>query len=1043
MRPFYLEMCAFGSYAQKTVLDMARLGTRGLYLISGDTGAGKTTLFDAITYALYGRASGDARGDARVLRADTAAEDVETYVLLRFSHAGEHYEVRRNMAYLRHARRGGGMTAERDNAVLKYPDGVVVEGTRRVDAAVTALIGVCYEHFSKIMLIAQGEFNRLLMADTQDREPILRAIFDTGVYELFQKELATRAAALGKEHAPLKLRIESRFAQVEPLEEDTALGDLIAAPSAYRTEEFLALLGATMARDEVWLTAAQTKRVGATKALDAVIARIADARKLNADFDSLDKSERALIALCAQAGEIDAKRTKLARAERAEKIKTVDSAYASVRALILEGERDLATCKKEVAQLTTQLEKLHGGLERAEAGRQNAEAARARAIRIEGLLPNYEEADQMRARLRAAEKKRADAEATVSETRAEALACETRIAAIDERRKETARAAVSLAEEESARRATVEKEERVGKLRQRLTQLKAEQAIYDEKKRTTARALEKEREASRIYEEMRRAFLSAQAGLMAAALADGAPCPVCGSRTHPAPAVLSAEAPDRAALETAENTLSAVRADSQRLAGEAQTRRKALVDRFSELKAEYDVLAGSECARLAEMIECLRVLGAELTETAREMRTRCLAWRARADEDARLTAERNALSAQLPGLQRMREAREREREECSAAARSLSDALARFAAESEFPDGTAALRAVETLRETVVTWETGHKKAVDALSACEAAIKSGNDRSGMLEAQLAARRADEAVRAEAFLHAMNEAGFACEAAYRAAVLASDRVDTMRGEVEAHARAVYHHESAINDLKKMTAGKVRADERSLEAERTSARKALDDAAHAEEEIARRLERNGHVAEDVTRDFARFSALDARYAEALMLADTASGKSHHGIGKITFERYILIDSFVRVLQQANGRLTTMTGGRYELIRAQEAANLVSQTGLELNVLDRFTGHARSVRSLSGGESFMASLALALGFADVIRHMAGGAAAEALFVDEGFGSLDAETLDQVVSVLSTLAGNDKLIGIISHVAELKARIDKRVIVRRTREGSVAMIE
>lgn len=1037
MKPVYLEMQAFGSYAQKTALDMAKLGESGLYLISGDTGAGKTTLFDAITYALYGRASGDARGDGRVLRADTAAEDVETYVLLRFSHGGKVYEVRRNMEYRRPARRGGGTTLERDNAVLRFPDGAAIEGARRVDAAVTELIGIGYEHFSKIMMIAQGEFNRLLMADTQDREPILRAIFDTRVYEIFQKELAARAAALGKEHAPLKALIEARFSQAE-LPAGTEI-----APSAYRAGEFLELLRGSLASDETERTAARRRRAEATKALDGAIARIADAKKLNADFDALARSEKALAELAARAGEIADMREALARGERAGKIVGAERALADVRALIGEGGRDLAAVRAEGEKWTARLNESRGALEKTEAGREAAEEARARAIRIEGLLPKYAEADDLRARFKAAEESRKAAEAAANAARAEAEKCGARIGEIDARRKETATAGISLAEEEHARKTALEKAERIAKLEKKLAALQAERGAYDEMKLAAARALNAEGEASRAHEAIRRAFLAAQAGILASTLLAGEPCPVCGSREHPAPARLSAGAPDQAALERAERALADVRATSQKRAAEAQSARKALAERFEELKEEYAALAGGECALLADMRARLQSAGAELARAARTAQKNCLKWRAVADEDARLAAERDNLAARLPGLQKARDERERGREEFAAAARSLSDAVERFAAEAEFPDGAAAVREAKALRGRVAAWEADFKKASDALSACRAAIVSGADRAKMLEAQLAARRADEGERAEAFSRAILDAGFQSEAEYRAAALSTERADELRGLVEAHARAVYHHESAVSALKEAVAGKARADEAALEGARDLARAALDEAAGAEEKIARRMERNERVARETARDAGTFFDLDARYAQALSLADVAGGRSHHGVGKITFERYILIDHFTRVLHQANARLLSMTGGRYELVRAREAEDLRAQTGLELNVLDRFVGRERSVRSLSGGESFMASLSLALGFADVIRHMAGGAAADALFVDEGFGSLDAETLDQVVSVLSTLAGGDKLVGIISHVAELKSRIDRRVIVRRTREGSTATVE
>jgi exonuclease SbcC len=1031
-------MQAFGSYIRKTALDMAKLGESGLYLISGDTGAGKTTLFDAITYALYGRASGDARGDARVLRSDTAAQDAETYVLLRFSHGGMVYEVRRNMEYLRPARRGGGLAVEKDNAVLTCP-GSVVEGARRVDAAVVEIIGIRYEHFSKIMMIAQGEFNRLLMADTQDREPILRAIFDTRVYELFQRELAARAAELGREHAPLKARIESRFSQTALPPGNEAL---TSTPSAYRAGELLARLAEAEVSGERERAKALARRAEAIGILDGVIARIADAKKLNADFGALKESEKALQALAARTDEIVAAREALARAARAEKIAGAERALADVRALIREGERDLENVRAEKARNEARLDGLRDARDKTEAARTEAEDRRDKAIRIEGLLPKYAEMDGLRARRALAEQARTAAEAAASAARAEADGTGARISAIDVRRKETARAEISLAQEETSRRELLEKADRAGKLLKKCGALEAERGAYEELRVAAARALDEEQRAARVHEAVRRAFLSAQAGILATALADGEPCPVCGSRAHPTPARLSGDAPDQATLEKAETALSAARAASQQCAATAQSTRKALAERFEELREDFAALAGEACALLADLRARLDAIGLDADEAARTAQKNCLFWRTLADEDKRLASERNKLAARLPALQQAWEARERDREEHAASARTLGDALARFEAEAEFPDEKTAAREANALREAVTGWETNRKNAADALQACEAAVASGTDRARMLDGQRAARRADEEIRARAFSEAVSNAGFRDEADYRASALPAERVESLRAAVDAHDRALYHQESVAHTLRQALAGKMPADEPALEEARAAARKTLDEAGAAVDDIVRRMDGNARVARETARDWEVFAALDARYAEALQLADVAGGKSHWGVGKITFERYILIDSFVRVLRQANARLLSMTGGRYELVRAREAGDLRAQTGLELNALDRLTGRERSVRSLSGGESFMASLALALGFADVIRHMAGGVAADALFVDEGFGSLDAETLDQVVSTLSALAG-DKLIGIISHVAELKSRIDRRITVRRTREGSAAAVE
>ena len=326
MRPTYIELAAFGSYRTKTALDMEKLGAQGLYLITGDTGAGKSTIFDAIAYALYGIASGDAKRDTMVMRNGAAREDEETYVELRFIHNGGVYTVRRNMEYRRHSRRGGGTTKENENAVIRYPDGTVIEGVRRVNAAVEELLGIGSEHFTRILMIAQGDFARLLLSDTKDREPILRAIFGTHIFENFQRELVSRAGAMDKELTPLRARIEARFdpalyPEGHPARENVAA--LAEKPSAYRAGELIAALQAGEDMDREGLKNVRGELEKAQQALNAAMERLSAQHRLAQDHEELNRSR-------AELEKMDARREEIGRLqEQAEAAARAASALLS------------------------------------------------------------------------------------------------------------------------------------------------------------------------------------------------------------------------------------------------------------------------------------------------------------------------------------------------------------------------------------------------------------------------------------------------------------------------------------------------------------------------------------------------------------------------------------------------------------------------------------------------------------------------------------------------------------------------------------------
>ena len=912
MRPLKLTLSAFGPYAAETVLDLAQLGRGGLYLVTGDTGAGKTTLFDAITYALYDHSSGGVREGA-MLRSKYAEPGTPTFVELEFEVRGQRCTVRRNPEYLRPKARGEGFTTEKADACLTYADGrPPVTRAKDVTAAVVDIIGLDYNQFSQIAMIAQGQFTRLLNASTEERSKIFRKLFRTQPYQRLQERLQAENAALTRQREEQSVRIGQLLSGLSWAEGDAdeavldELAPLCEAGGQASPEAVLPLLDALLAGQEQALSAATAARTEAEAKLD----------KLQQTLGRAEQAEKLRLELTAAQARQDALRPALdALAGKLERAKSNLAAFDGLDSL----EKKLSAARDAAA------------LENA-----RAEKRRAALGQLDGELTALE---QSLAALGGAE-----AENVSLEARAEQLT-----------RRETALAqlAQSLAEGQRRGQASRQAQERY---------LLADGA--------------KER-AHALRDHLERAFLNAQAGLLAEGLTDGTPCPVCGSTHHPKRAVLPAEAPtqarvdaarqsadeaDRAAQEASAAAAKAVAADREAKATLRRDAEALLPERFTSPEGPVKLTVSLLKTALAEESEALHA-AQEALDKAQKQNAAALAAKARQeDERQKKTAQRSALEAEA-------------RASAEEAARQSASAKA---LEAQCAEARAALPAAD--REEA-------RRALAGLENERCALRAGMDAA-------------------------------------ASALARARQD--------YAAA----EAAVTAL---TAQQTEADEAAdlpaLESQRdalTARRTAL---AAQEKALTARLLPNRKAADLYRQHAAARAELERRWQWVNALASTAGG-TLSSKQKIRLEAYIQMNYLDAILVHANTRLMQMTAGQYELERVG-AENQRSQSGLDLGVIDHYNGTRRSVKTLSGGESFKASLALALGLSDEVQSAAGGIRLDTLFLDEGFGSLDDESLEQAIRVLAGLTEGDRLVGIISHVAALKERIDKQVVVKKARSG------
>ena len=914
MRPLKLTLSAFGPYAGTQVLDLASLGSQGLYLITGDTGAGKTTLFDAITYALFDAPSGERR-DNSMLRSQYAAPDTPTAVELVFAYDGKTYTVRRSPAYERPKKNGRGVTRQLPTAELLFPDGrPPLTKSTEVNEAIREILGVDREQFSGIAMLAQGEFLKLLLADTRERMDIFRRLFKTTAYRRLQEKLKTAAAEQERAYASLKGSVRQFVEEI--LCPD---GDLEETLSQIREE-----------------------RLPVTEAfplLDTAIARDWEAREsLGAQLAQAEKELAGWQRLLGKAEETEKNRGALQEAE-----KQYEEKAPELRRL----EEELAACR---------------------ARQPERDKLQARLSALAELLPRYEEWEVGRKSLAQEEQALRD--------RRKALEHKTATLTAQQEKLRTLKAEWDTLADAGEARERLAGEQRAQEQRLAVfTALSAEWAACGELEQKLARAqrdylaaAEEERRAAEAYQSLNRAFLDEQAGVLAQSLRPGEPCPVCGAREHPAPAALSRHAPTEAALKTARRESEAARAKAR----EESARAGALLGQSQSRRADLEQKLESALGQTAwEQVP--EYLSAALDEC----RGKLEALERRAKQEQARSRRKEELARELPALEdeSAREEAELREEQLQLASREAAlaargEQLARQAESLPYPGRAEAAAAMDGLSARCRAMDEALSDAGKAHSRCQAELAALTERIALLRTQLAA---GESVDLPSLRASLEEADGRRQALSAALAQRSGRLD-------ANERTWTKLAGRWEQLQK-----------------------------AEEELTWKAD----------------------------LSDTANGRTYHDSGKIMLEAYVQMAYFERILVRANVHFRRMTDGQFELKRREGAENRQSQNGLELNVIDYYTGSERSVKSLSGGESFKASLALALGLSEQVQSSAGRIKLDSFFVDEGFGSLDEESLRQAVETLDSLTEGRRLVGIISHVAELKRKIDRQIVVSKDKAG------
>lgn len=917
MRPLKITMSAFGPYAGEVTLDMQKLGKSGIYLITGDTGAGKTTVFDAISYALYGEASGNYRENT-TLRSKYASADTPTFVELEFEYNNEIYKINRNPEYPRPNKRGEGFTKQSANAELVMPDGSVITKIKEVSAKVEEIIGINKNQFSQIAMIAQGDFRKLLNCETNERSKIFRKIFKTEPYHNIEIKLSSLFNELRRNREKEKSGIEQYINQLKCNENDTLSLELERAKSGdVLIEDVIKLAGEIINKDTLEYTKTQ-------KNIESINEEI---EKINSNIKLYENQE------------------------------ATKKAYAKASSKLEELKTKRNECEKAYKS--------------AEAQRERLDDLTRKINLINSKMPKYDELKSLENSINERAQSFEKSNNPLKQKQQEITLLEKEI---DEKSKalEEVKGADLLVQKLTVQKEEIKKKaEALKELKTEIDRCKTEQKNLKNAQSFAKSALDEYGALENEYNQIYIAFFNEQAGIIADELKDGEPCPVCGSTSHPNLARKSENAPSQADVESAQNLVK----KAQEKANKARDTASALKSKFDEIAANVKSAAkklfGTDDNVFDDYNSNINALKKEYDCILALLKT--------ANEKLNLYKK---LDKEIPKIQEKQ--------------KSLSDEIS--------------------------TLNT--QKASD-----EAFISENTKRVTSIKSELDFESADLAKdKLKEYTNLSSDIKNAIEKSKNDFDDIKSKYDTQKGTKASL-------ENALKEFKEIDLASL--NEKYLKL--NEYKKDVDETAKS---LYSRIESNKLLVDDISEKRDILKGYDDKYVWLKTLSETANGDIS-GKEKITLETFVQMTYFDSIIRKANIRLLTMSDGQYELVRRSDAETLKKNEGLALDVIDHFNASTRSVSTLSGGESFMASLCLALGLSDEIQSSNGGIKLDTMFVDEGFGSLDGEALDRALSALTSLSQGNRLVGIISHVDALCDRIDNKIVITKDRTiGSNAQI-
>lgn len=1056
MKPIKLVISAIGPYAgELPAIEFDAFEEKGLFLISGDTGAGKTTIFDAICFALYGTTSGAYR-DPKKLRSEYAKDSALSYVDFYFSHQGRKFHVRREPSYERQKQRGFGVVLVKERATLYEEGQAPVEGLTQVNHAIKELLHIDEKQFKQIVMIAQGEFWDLLNAKTDQRTEILRTIFLTDGYKNIEYKLKDRMDASYRIKAKAEASMIQHFEDVSANEGDALFAELEElkeragrSGSAWNLDEILDVTERLISSDKERLKSIKADLKEAEARLNKNNEELALAEINNSFIEKRDKLEKEKAELEERKEEIDEIILLLDKQKKA--ARNVNPSYtvwtkkcdevSATKKQIQTAESDLASAEAAVKQAKD-------ALDAARKLEPEIDQLKQTISRIDDEKPKYQQKEKLqekRGELEELDQTISTEEAALKEYD---KSLKERINALNKTVKELKGKPAELIEAKNEQEKLTELladfhviiDAQIPEREKRKRALSKKQKAFLEMRGRFEETSGRRKEAERILEDSR-------AGILAAKLVEGEKCPVCGSVHHPKPAKLTDASISEEAFKKLQEEESALQEKKNRANTEAEKAKISLEEFEEQLRtAILDCIESpllnmdAEEGALEEWIEAVKKAKAQAERMAEESDKKCSS----IDRDCR------ALGKAEKGL----EAAQKETEKLSSKKEELAENRKKIT--QELTETRTQLKILENLR--FPDWktadkerkkaETKKKKIADEIARAEEEKKKADhhvtaavSKRKILEESLKLQEKEEEALRKKLDQEIRANGFSSIEEMRVCVVSEEELAASDKVIHEYAQDVAANKKRLSDAESVAKGKTIVDVEGLKAasDEQSAKVALirKNCSNCENRIRTNEEKHKSIL-DRREEFEK-----ARKENGICQRLYQLVKGTTGNGKITLEQYIQAAGFDGIIAAANRRLLPMSDGQYELYRKEDSPGRRSNNFLDLEVLDNYTGHRRPVGNLSGGESFKASLSLALGLSDTVSSNLGGVQMDALFVDEGFGTLDRKSIDRAMEILISLTGSRKLVGIISHREELMENIPQQIKVRKTKDGSRITVE
>lgn len=1030
-------MQAFGPYADVEIIDFTELGNRTMFVISGKTGSGKTTIFDAISYAIYGKASGEDRNGPE-LRSQFAKEDLPTEVSLDFSLRNKVYSITRSPQQPKKKEKGEGYTTLPAKAELYIWDEqgekqLIASKINDVEEKIKEIMLIDSNQFRQILMIPQGEFRKLLTSDSKDKEVILQRLFHTQIYKMVEEKLKVEANELKKS---VEDQVQARNEAIRRIQAETNL-------------ELKSLLDADSVNDTIIMPLLKEEITSLSDLIDKMViilkekeqeqdvlkGKLFEAEAILKDLQTKEDLTQQKNQLVQQADLYVEKEKQVQLAQKA-------AVLAKQEELCHRLKREVDQVQANVTSIQAEIDRLTVAVEQDEELLQielNREEERKAAQEEMNRLVNMKEDVYS---FSALVKKARMLEASLKATKEKQFSAERNLEGLEELFKSLQQKKTEI---ETGKITYIENERQVEKLQGELDRLERYELFLDRQQKAEQElklntlkyenTLARWNDAKALLEELENKWLHGQASLLAARLQSGEACPVCGSEHHPAPAVLAgSEIPTEEDLKAAKEQAAVF--EKEKSAAESKF--------FDSRSVEH-----TQRDAVAEMLLEIRIHRPEFTDfDLQDVKSEAIT------RKNLLIETQNKLAQQINQFNKLT----LEIEKTESEKTKLQKDIQQFAVEVtdltvQFTEKkTEVMRLIKVIPENLRS-EAEYEKSVAAsikqyemllkkLDEAKQRVQAGKEKLSGETARLQdakkyheAKQTELQTERELFINKLSEQGFENYGVYNGSKKSESEVQALENQIRGYREEFRSVTDRLKELTERLNGVKTPDVEGLKTKLGNLGGEIEELNQLRTDLIVKKRDNEAIYQRVEQLNEQMKVLEVRYKLIGHLYEIAKGQNTY---RITFERYVLAAFLDDILREANGRLRKMTSGRFQLLRKTDRSKGNVQSGLELLVYDQYTGQERHVKTLSGGESFKAALSLALGLADVVQNYAGGVSLETMFIDEGFGTLDPESLDQAIEALMDIQSSGRLVGIISHVPELKERIDIRLEVIAGQTGS-----